>query len=648
MPNNFGNFNRFLKPDYKPSYNGFGLDKRSVFSIKAGMLNLAYYLHCCQGDHHEIEPVSMIQTDGFNQANFTRMSQHIDYFFVPYTCIKSQFNEWFQQTTDPINSIFQDASIDSEDFVPHCNLSELLCSILYAHCLHRGNRNFEEFLQADTTMRYIGINFLNSLDSRYLRYKSIFVDENNSVRNDLFGYPVYLGAVRLLDQAGYGNYLPIIHLPIFDDNPENLKGYLSTGPDSVFIANVTAEAQSFEVDFLSSIDVDVNLLTLAAYQAVCHNYFKNTYYERPDVACYNFDDLIDAGSLSQRNSSYERSNIDLFTINYRPWKKDIFLSALPSPQFGDVSVVTVLSDKLRSINGPVNANTLYGGNMNGNDASIYQSAITNNRPVQIVGSYSVIDQVKANALQLWKQQVGRAGYRSRDRFRATFGREPGFDPQIIPVPIGSVYSQINKDTVIGTSGDQFGDKCATGSSLVQNEKIVFDCPCFGVIVGIMSILPEADYSAFGIDKHHSYFDPFDFPTPQLQDLGLVPMNIKELSVYTSQVYSDNQLTLGYVPEYSQDKTSFDKLHGEFCSMPLIFMREARVSPIGAFSNWVTSRFDLELSIDSVRRFYVDPGVLDPLFMTAADEYQRTDQFKVVFYSQVRSYRPLHVLGLPQF
>ena len=640
MPNNFSNFNRFLKPDYKPSFNGFGLDRRSVFSMKAGHLNVAYLLHCLQGDHHEIEPVSFIETDGFNQANFTRMSQHIDYFFVPYTCIKSQFHEWFQQTTDPINSLLADSSVDSSDFLPYFKLDSLILTLCYCSCLDNKDKLDAWVADDHSVDNYVGTRFLDAIvshDAYQYKYLDYFLNSSHtSVKTDKLGYPIYLNTIRLLDQLRYGNFLPIIKLPNFTGNRDVCK-------DDDSVAHI---AQDFELLFLPSIRVDLNVLSLAAYQAVCHNYYVNTYYERPDVHAYNFDDIIDVGDIQQSGSAREKGNQDLFTMNYRPWKKDIFLSALPSPQFGDVSVVTVLSDTLKSLNGSVSANTLYGSSISSTtDGKIYQSAISNNRPVALSGGFDVISLRKAEALQEWKQQIGRAGYRTRDRFRATFGREPGFDPQVLPVPIGSVYNEIKKDSVVGTAGDEFGEKRATGSSLLNNEKIVFDCPSFGVIIGIMSILPEADYDSFGIDKHHTYFEPFDFPTPQLQNLGLVPLNIRQLTVYSDAYYSGNGYNVGYVPEYSEDKTAVDLIHGEFSSMPSSFMQELKVSPVGSFASFVSSRIDMESFVGTVRQFYVDPAVLDNLFLVAADAEQNTDPFKVVFYSRVRSYRPLHVLGL---
>ena len=644
MPNNFENFNKFLKPDYKPTFNGFRLDRRNVLSVKAGMLNLVHYLPCIQGDHHEIEPVSFIQTDGFNQANFTRMSQHIDYYFVPYTCIKSQFHEWFQQTTDPVNSVFAYHTVDSSDFLPYVNLARLIIALAYACSLDHAQAIdlMINDLQGGTTLEsFCGINYLSHLSTvdNPLKYKDLFVDSSGSsekLKVDRFGYPVYLNAIRLLDQARYGNYLPVIKLPNFTGNKKVLKEETPAYLEYI--------AQDFELQFLPSVDVDVNILALAAYQAVCHNYYVNTYYERPDTFAYNFDDVIGHGDITLSNMTVNRSqgNTELFTMNYRPWKKDIFLSALPSPQFGDVSVVTVLSDLLQRTD--TNSNVVAGQLLSKATGHFGNSSTT----YAMVGSFSVIDQVKAEALQYWRQQVGRAGYRTADRFRATFGHAPGFDPQIMPVPIGSVYSQINKDTVVGTSGDEFGDKRATGTSLLQNEHIEFDCPSFGVIIGLLSILPEADYDAFGIDKHHTYFEPFDFPTPQLQNLGLVPLNIRQLTVYSDAYYQGNGYDAGFVPEYSEDKQAFDLLHGEFSSMPSSFMRNLKVSPMGAFSSYVSSRIDMESFVGTTRQFYVDPAVLDNLFLVAADAEQNTDPFKIVYYATIKSHRPLHVLGLPQF
>ena len=130
-----------------------------------------------------------------------------------------------------------------------------------------------------------------------------------------------------------------------------------------------------------------------------------------------------------------------------------------------------------------------------------------------------------------------------------------------------------------------------------------------------------------------------------------------MSVYNEAFYQGSSI-LGYVPRYHEYKTAVDKVHGEFCSMPFSLLANKDRGPsyssgitvpsVGAFSSYVSSRIDLESYFGSVRQFYVDPAVVDNLFLVSANGEQKTDQFWITSYLDVKSYRSMSVLGLPQF
>lgn len=678
---NYRNLDRFLKPDVKLSSNGFPLESRDVFSTKVGLLNVAKIIPVVPNDYFEIDPTVFIQTDRFNVANFTRMSQHLDFFYVPMTSLQSRWNEWYQQTVDPANAIFDMHPITSEqssDFVPYVHLGSLIWALLRANAwyyndtvLDTRNKLVDKYGGDVSTLR-LGTILLDTYDQvsppidGFVNYHGLFqgVDGNLSVlAKDKLGYPLFLNTIRLLDMLGYGNYLPIINLPIFTGSYDAIVANVDNYEAGDDLLGWIDNTMNTVIHFLNTLDKHINLYYLAAYQAVCHNYFTNPHFERPSVVAYNFDDLDSGDFFLHRFSIYpdKWNHLDylrsLFEMNYTPWKKDIFLSALPSLQFGDVSVVSVLSDLVRLPSGLGNGAIGTGTTSVGSDLPL-KLRIGSYPDVSLVGSFSVIDQVKANALQYWRQQIGRAGYRVADRFRATFGYSPVHSGHIMPRPIGSFNAQISKDPVYGSSGDDFAEKRATGSSLLQHGKIKFAADNeFGFIVAIHRILPEADYDAYGIDKHITKFDPFEFFTPAFQNIGLEALDVSELSVYNEAFYQGSSI-LGYVPRYHEYKTAVDKVHGEFCSMPFSLLANKDRGPsyssgitvpsVGAFSSYVSSRIDLESYFGSVRQFYVDPAVVDNLFLVSANGEQKTDQFWITSYLDVKSYRSMSVLGLPQF
>lgn len=676
MPN-FRNLERFLKPDVKLSSNGFPLQQRDVFSTKVGLLNVAKIIPVVPNDYFEIDPTVFIQTDRFNVSNFTRMSQHLDFFYVPMTALQSRWNEWYQQTVDPSNAIFDMHPITSEqadDFVPYVHLGSLVFALMKANALYHSDDVFSarnklaEKYHVNLSDIRIGHLLIEEIEhdtnpfSGYVDYDGLFIGNSSNISfiaQDKLGYPMFLNTVRLLDMCGYGNYLPILNLPVITGNYDALVESVDNWEQGDDLLGMINQQRFTICHFLDSLDKHVNLYYLAAYQSVCHNYFTNPHFERPSVIAYNFDDLDQGDFFRMRFSVYPNKwNYvdyirDLFTMNYSPWKKDIFLSALPSPQFGDVSVVNVLSSEVlyRDGSSVLGSYPIY--------AKFNNNIQVNSLDASVRGSFSTLDLVKANALQYWKQQIGRAGYRVADRFRATFGNAPVHTAHIMPRPIGSLYSFINKDQIVGSSGDDFGEKRATGSSLLQNGKIKFASDNeFGFIVAIHRILPEADYDSYGVDKHLTKFQPFDFFTAAFQNLGLEALDVSELSVYNEAFYQGSNI-LGYVPRYHEYKTAVDKVHGEFCSTPFSLLdsvdRKAQgfvtglsVPTVGAFSSFVSSRIDLESYFGSVRQFYVDPAIVDNLFLVSADGEQNTDQFWITSYLDINSYRSMSVLGLPQF
>lgn len=681
MPN-YRNLERFLKPDVKLSSNGFPLEQRDVFSTKVGLLNVAKIIPVVPNDYFEIDPTVFIQTDRFNVSNFTRMSQHLDFFYVPMTALQSRWNEWYQQTVDPANAIFDMHPITGQqvdDFVPYVHLGSLVFALIKSNSVYHADdtvgvkQKLADKYNVSPAVCKVGFELVELIEhdtppfDGYVNYDGLFLGSSSStvkLAEDKLGYPMFLNAVRLLDMCGYGNFLPIINLPIFTGNFDSLCECIDNWEQGDDPEALITEMTNMVQHFLSSLDKHVNLYYLAAYQAVCHNYFTNPHFERPSVIAYNFDDMDNGNFFNSRFTVYPNKwdhvdyVRDLFTMNYTPWKKDIFLSALPSPQFGDVSVVSLIADSLYRLDGS-------GGGVGNtqvftNQASrTFRIGSTTGFEIGMKGSFSTLDLVKANALQYWKQQIGRAGYRVADRFRATFGNAPVHTGHIMPRPIGSLYSPINKDQIVGSSGDDFGEKRATGSSLLQNGRIKFASDNeFGFIVAIHRILPEADYDAYGVDKHLTKFQPFDFFTAAFQNLGLEPIDVSEMSVYNEAFYQGSNI-LGYVPRYHEYKTAVDKVHGEFCSTPFSMLdsadRKARgfstglsVPTVGAFSSFVSSRIDLESYFGSVRQFYVDPAIVDNLFLVSADGEQNSDQFWITSYLDIKSYRSMSVLGLPQF
>lgn len=611
-----------------PQRNGFDLSRRNIFSIKAGMKVPVFTLETVPNDYHEIRPVDIIRTMPFNEANFVRMKQHIDFYWCPMTLFQSNFNEVIQQTTDPVNSLL---ASDKVKYFPTFPMFDLVGALVYA-CARRfgfAQSVVDEFFSQFTG--FVG-------DGSYLK---MFCDnpETTPVSKDMFGNYIFEGTIRLLDMLGYGNFLWLLSEDVYQG--------LADGQASELITNLPL--------FYGK---SVNLYRFAAYQSVYQNYGINTIFDKLDIYSYNFDDVVRNGNSSDSwyNVRYSQTDFvanlrSIFTLRYSQWKKDVFTSLYPDSQFGSISVVSnnfVLGDSIGSVV-PSGNFGLYINPDDGSNLAIRTSSGGSTPSRSFSSSFSILDLRRAEALQGWKEDMMRSGFRSRTRQRSQFGVSPNFDMHNMPVPLGSVTADIQKDVVTGTSGNEFAQQASTGISTMGNDVIKFDgreSNDFGIIIGIMSILPDADYDSYGLDIHNMKSEPFDFYTPAFANIGLQALPKEYLNFSLPQYFVDSSNILGYTPRYIEYKQAYDKVHGEFASVAGVDGQSFRP---GQFRQFVTSRLDLErFGLSSIASLYVNPAVLNDVFFLDADSSQSTDQFHVNAFFEVKSVRPISVTGLPRW
>ena len=117
---------------------------------------------------------------------------------------------------------------------------------------------------------------------------------------------------------------------------------------------------------------------------------------------------------------------------------------------------------------------------------------------------------------------------------------------------------------MATSGDIKGK----GVSLNQGS-FTFDSREHGIIIGILSIVPEADYQSSMVDVFNMKTTREQYFQPEFQDLGKQPIQSTELSFY---VYSKSPTNpkdrivnniIGFTNRYMEYKTSVNKVHGSF-------------------------------------------------------------------------------------
>lgn len=579
--------NAIHSPVSDPQRSGKDLSHRKVFTMKCGELLPVLCKELVPKDYVEVDIAALVRTlQPLNTAAFMRSRLHFDFFFVPMTSIWRNFDKFYYQRDDNFTSYTNGSAYE-----PNITL-ENLCNAC--------------FLGSQTS----------PVDSQGARYK-------------------------LADLLGYGNWIDYAGGTYISGSD------FTTGGDYAAIANKSLTA-----------------LPYFAYQRIFNMHYRDAWLDQPTsnavksmsadyLGCSSY-----ATSLVNATTSGTDQNPELCKMRYHRYARDLFMGLLPSQQFGSVSTIEV---NLSDLEGHLflNSNTvgtsgaaLYGKvNSDKMFTGIGNSASNTSGPYTVLNSgvstFDVITLRKALAAQKWKEYNARAGWKSGKQAKAMFGvntpDDRKHDVEFIdgyqfPIMVDEVVATAQTDytqsgsTKLANLGELAGKVIGVGNG----HKIKFSSgERFGYFFCIAYVLPQAEYNSFGIDKQLVRSVPEDHFMPAYQNLGLEPVFKFELNAQGLTNVFDS--TLGYAPRYHEYKTEYDKVYGEF-------------STGGTLSSWVTIRRDLANAVNSgvipTSLLYVNPFILDSVFIANADPSQETDQFMCNCNFDLKMVRPMSDLGLP--
>lgn len=603
-----------LKPTAHLSKNGFDLSRKHVFSSKAGQALPCLSVETVPGDHFEIDLASLSRTETFNTAAFLRGKQRYDFFFVPYSQLWHPFNQFISQRDDR-HSTLQKGHI-------YCPVISVGTIIKFIH----------EFI---------------------IREEQAF-----SGYEDLMGLSRAQNCIRLLDLLGYGNFQ--------------------------WLTSLDYDSQDWQAIIDTYSTKYVNVFRLAAYQHIWYDYYRNKYYDvgntggidTPEGETYGFN-YVDGFNFDDIECSTFASSVipwgiagtpefyrlrTMFDLHYVQWKKDLFTSALPSQQFGAVSSVDIVNKKILSsaiVDQQYSPLVLPNSDaVSPNGLSVQSAASSSSSDARrlwnIPSAFDVLTLRKAEALQAWKQATLRAGNMTDDSFKAHFGVDPYYSADENVNYLGSFSAALQVNAVESTSSTgqslngKVGDLAATGTCLVNGNKIKFDCRDYGVIMCIASFLPESEYRSNALDKANTLYEQFDFFTPEFQNIGLEAVSLSECT-FGDIAYANS--VLGYSPRYHQYKTAVDKCFGEFADTSVYLGSTTETyHHFGSLKAWVSPRSEY-VTLEGQRylkSFYVNPSVYNNVFGVRVDGTQLTDQFLNNVFFDIKAIRPMSVLGLPEF
>ena len=569
-----------------PERNAFDLSHNDVFSCAPGMLLPISCTEVLPSEHYEINPQIFLRTMPLNSAAFVRMRQHIEFFFVPMRVLCRQFNQFVVGTRYAISAL--DALNDFNKTLPAVRLNEI--------------RKW------------------------FLATKS----------SDGLNIPLVEGSRRLFDLLGYG-------ISSYRSVTEN------NYPDSYTQSNsdVTQNSPALSV------------FRLAAYQKVYQDYYRNPYWEAPDASAFNFDDKF---GLCLSSTSDAARMTKLFTIRYRNWAKDFFTSIQPSFQGApfvtkpiDMSSFSMYNSASSQSFEPMTVSSMKFGKGDLSSSPFSSSVLTVDSKTTQTGGFNIpIHNIRAafalDKLYRLQQQAGNGSYAEQIRNRFGFGgvhddwKATYIGGSSSPVSIGEVITTANTrlgvegdDTILGQTGDIYGK-----ASSVNDARITFDTKEHGIIMGIFSVTPDADYNASGIDPHNFKLNFQQFYQPEFDRLGHQPLNTYYLSStsISSVTSSVNwlQRVIGFQNRYLEYKTGIDKVHGQFCSG-------------GTLSAWTAPRNsgiieDTGGDMFSTYSLKVSPKILNSICSVAFDGNDYTDPILVDSHIGIKAIRPMSVSDEP--
>lgn len=523
--------------------------------------------------------------------------------------------------------------------------------------------------------------FLNAINVDFTGNKPA-TETNADIYFDVVGQWRWASYCRKLDMLGYGNIYPLLR------DAENYISQQVTSCDfssTTDIQNADDECTyrilaliktiincccKYSGSFNSATDMvwrNLNLYPICAYNSIFYHFFRNSYFDLTYwVRDYNLDFVqnLFASNLCDL-THFSRRFLD---IEYHQWKKDKFTAILPDQQFGAVSslainVVGLSNPTSRQIqvSGLQNGNIDSLSNSSGNKLLALQGQSSSNLYVPLSAfssDFDVIALKRAEMLQDYRQTLMRAGNKTTDVFRALYGSAPSSEhvEDIIPQFLETFGEDIFIDPVTATAdtgqGSQgnLGDLGARGKFSGQSGNIQFNAGGnFGLIMCLAYVVPTAEYNSYGIDPHLGELTPEQHFIPQFENLGLEDIYSDELNGLRAM----NQMAArGKVPRYHHKKSEVDLVHGAFCSLQIYDDWGLRLyynKFYGDFNHWVSPRTDMQSQTHlRLRDLYINPSVLDNVFVQKAGADLSQDQFLCRTYFDLSATKEMSKVGLVNF
>lgn len=583
----------------KPHRSGFDLSKRVLFTSKVGELLPVYCKPTLPGDKWHINLQSFTRTQTVQSSAFTRIKEHVDFFFVPYHLLWRNFQDSFTQITNSSNfaqSPYKDVQIS--DKLPYINQRTLFQQVFSGFDVNAKDEcGLNAFSQCLKLLAYLGYQDLTHRKADYFS----FIDD--STLEEIQNVNVSLMPLLAYQKIYYDFYRndqwennnPTAFNVDYLNNVTDMSTQLVVGKSLTESGMLTLHYANFAKDlFLGLLPKaqfgDTTVVT-SSINGSAISHFNTT----ANLQVRNQDGEYVTSQLTQQSLSTEQGNL-------YPFGSDV-------------------------VNDTMTANGTISG-----DSSVDIS--------QLSSDFTILQLRQSQALQKWKEitQCGDFNYRSQveKHFGVKLPELMAHRCQFIGGSQGvvSINEVVNQNLIADNEAEIKGK----GVGSINDGNFNFECKEHGLILGIYYAIPYVDYKVSGINRDLVTINIADLPVPEFDRLGFEPFGLQELFYKAGM---QNRF-VGYAPRYYNYKTDIDEVKGAFAvSLP----------------NWV-AQYDVDYvdfgysNVPSLLpAMKVRPSVLDDIFgvNAAVDKTGiqiNTDQLLNCINFEVHAVRNLDYNGVP--
>jgi hypothetical protein len=335
-----------------------------------------------------------------------------------------------------------------------------------------------------------------------------------------------------------------------------------------------------------------------------------------------------------------------YAIQNRRWPHDYFTAMLTSQQRGTAPAMSVSGTAVwDTASFSASAFTTGAGYSNtGSDPIMYINNATAAQNAEDMFNANTLSATSVNiaglrlatAQQRFLERMNLFGPRYTEYLRGHFGQTIPDSVVQRPVHIGSIVTPIEISEVLQTSETTVGNPLGTlgghGISMDSNRVGSYRAREWGIIMGITSIMPEADYQQ-GIDREWLPQTRYDFYAPEFNNLS--DQGVEEVELKAAATGSHNTTVLGYIGAWDHLRSSWNKVTGYF-----------RTGSSPDFSMWNLARYfssrpALNSDFLQMKGTYAGDPYMKRCF-TVQDEYS----FLIQTHNTIRALRPMSKYASP--